>query len=913
MKKNLIHIALGLFILATASCTDEVIVNEYNGLRVSAGIKAESRTTFIDDGEWTHTHWVTNDQIGLYTDSENNVAYKATSEGAYSDFTAASNKSVTPEEGKKVKAYYPYSEKAEGNQIPLPYTIATSSAKPAAAFLYSEATINNNALDFKFKHIYSYLKLTISSKQYKNNLPSGCSLIDGGIYILSDNPISVYDASFNIQTQEITHNKTDNKRMFYYLDDLNYNADETRTYLIPILPQPANNLINIYLFYPQQNNSGYVSLVGLAGKNTPSEGFQAGCVYELNLAGSGGEISQTEALTKFYQSTKGTQWENNTNWLSSKPFDQWYGLNKSISGLDYVQTMELSYNNLSGTIPESFVEIMNTASHIDISQNVITGQIPDAVKNHHKWNSLGWLVVPQQQNLGGGLDLTNSNLYMPSTETTNLIDNSANTLKNIFSQNKLTQVICLNSPSDISAIMNLFTASRVNKHLDYASKGFATVIFVNKSTHSQLAKGIQEKYGNLDGVYWMTGLPKTTVYYEMTYVYDTNGQLVHIASYNNMYDNTQIDKAYTNFLKSVFGDPVEHNTFSFDIYTSTDYSKDGEVFTIQKATVGKGIDLVFLGEGFVDTDMAAGGKYETKMKQAADKMFELEPYKSFRNRFNLYGVKVVSPTAEFTEGAEKRINENITTAHQYAKKFNPNYGEDFGKGYGETAREMIIVVYNSNISVGRSYCYMWSNGDFLTFVMSGINNTLIHEACGHGIAKLADEYVEGGYENVTIPQEEKNLLDQKHAWEWGWYGNVDYHGTKSTVRWSHFLNDSRYANEDIGIYEGAYTYGKGAYRPSDNSMMNSNITWFNAPSREQIYKAIMTLSEGSTWTYKYEDFVTYDAINRTSTGGRSAVEQLSRKEKMEILEKHRKPVLMKGSLRDAAERSISNNINVPLR
>ena len=904
MKKNLIHIALGLFILSTASCTDEVLVNEQNGLRVSAGITAESRTTFIDDGEWTHTHWVANDLIGLYSDSESNIGYRAASDGAYSEFTATGINPITPEEGKKVRAYYPYSEKAQGNKIPLPYTIATSSAKPAAAFLYSEATINNNALDFKFKHIYSYLKLTISSKQYKNSLPSGCSLKDGGLYFLSDNPISVYDATFNIKTQEITHNKTDNTRMFYYLDDMDYNADEKRTYLIPILPQPAQSPVNIYFFYPQNNNSGYVSLVGLAGKNTPSEGFQAGCVYELNLAGSGGEISQTEALKEFYQSTQGTQWKNSTNWLSSKPFDEWYGLNNSVSGLDYVQSMELSYNNLGGTIPESFVEIMNTASYIDISQNSLTGKIPDAVKNHYKWSSFGWLIAPQHQHLGGGLDLTNSNLYMPATETVNLIDNSSNTLKNIFSQNQLTQVLCLNNPNDVSAVMNQFTASRVNMHLDYASKGFGTVIFTN-STNSQLAKSIQERYGNLEGVHWMSGLPRATVYYNTTYVFDTNGQLVHIAGYNNMYDNTQIDRVYTKFLQSVLGDPVKHNTFSFDIYTSTDYSKDGEVFTIQKATAGKGIDLIFLGEGFVDTDMAAGGKYETKMKEAADKMFELEPYKSFRNRFNLYGVKVVSPTAEFTEGAAKRINEDYGIAFQYAEKYDPNLPND--------ARMMIIVVYNSDTSVGRSYCGMYSNGDFVTFVMDGVNNTLIHEACGHGIAKLADEYVEGGYEAVTIPQEEKNTLDTYHSMEWGWFGNVDYNGTKSTVRWSHFLNDSRYANDNLGIYEGAYTYGKGVYRSSENSMMHSNISWFNAPSRELIYKAIMTLSEGPAWTYKYEDFVTYDAINRTSTGGRSAVKELSRKEQMEILEKHRKPVFMKGSLRDAAQRSISNNINVPLR
>lgn len=904
MKKNLIPIAFGLLILSATSCTDEVLVNEQNGLRVSGGIAPESRTTFISDGEWTHTHWVANDMIGLSSDSETNIPYKAVSSGSTTDFTQYGTVSIASTEGKKVKAYYPYNEKAQGNSVPLPYTIGQSSANPAAAFLYSEATISKNALNFKFKHVYAYLKITVTSKQYKNNLPSECNLDGGGLYILSENPISVYDASFNLKTQEITHNKSDNARLFYYIDDMKYDADETHTYLIPILPQPANCPVNIYLFYPQKANDGYVSLVSMAGKNTPSEGFLAGNVYELNMGGSSGEISQTEALADFYQSTQGSQWNNNTNWLSDKPFEQWYGLNQETSGLDYVQTMELSYNNLKGTIPESFMEIMNTASYINISQNSLTGTIPDAVKNHHKWNSLGWLIVPQQQHLGGGLDLENSNLYMPSTSTVSLMDNSTNTLKNIFSQNKLTEVICINNPSDVSEVMNQFPASRVNKHLDYASKGFETVIFTN-GNNSALAKAIQERYGNLEGVHWMTGTPRASVYFNTTYVFDTNGQLVHIASYNNMYDNTQIDRVYTKFLQSVFGDPVTHDTFSFDFYTSTDYSKDGEVFAIQKATVGKGINLIFLGEGFVDKDMTSGGKYETMMKQAADKMFELEPYKSFRNRFNLYGVKVVSPTAEFTEGAAKRINEDYETSFEYASKFDPNLPED--------ARMMVIVVYNSDNSVGRSYCGMFGNGDFVTFVMDGVNNTLIHEACGHGIAKLADEYVEGGYESVTLPQDEKDALITYHGMEWGWFGNVDYNNTKSTVRWSRFLNDSRYANDNLGIYEGAFTYGKGVYRSSENSMMHSNISWFNAPSRELIYKAIMTLSEGPAWTYKYDDFVEYDAINRTSTNSRSAVMKQSHQEIQEIREKHRKPVFMQGSLRDAARRSQKNNYIVPLR
>ena len=52
--------------------------------------------------------------------------------------------------------------------------------------------------------------------------------------------------------------------------------------------------------------------------------------------------------------------------------------------------------------------------------------------------------------------------------------------------------------------------------------------------------------------------------------------------------------------------------FEADYYESKDYSKDGEVMTLQKATNGKGIDLVFMGDGYTDKDMAPGGLQNKK-------------------------------------------------------------------------------------------------------------------------------------------------------------------------------------------------------------------------------------------------------------------------------------------------------------
>ena len=630
MRKTLSYIATLLLVGMVASCTDEVIINDVaQELRITADIGDQSRVTFIHGDEVTKTHWKTNDKIGLYTSNQSNISYQALSDGKSSEFKPSSNTTLKSEEGKSVKAYYPYSAKTSGKEAPLPYTISRKESDGTAAFMYSESTVTDGKVNLAFKHVFAYLKVTVSVNQIKDKMPSGSTLDKTGFYIDSDAPVSVYNATFNIDTQQITHNgDKDVTRMFHYTDNIDYNADAKHTYLIPILPQPGKTPFKLYLFYSIKGNDSQVSLSNLANGQTPSEGFKAGNVYE-------------------YDATLGSS-----------------------------------------------------------------------------------------------------------------------------------------------------------------------------------------------------------------------------------------DK----------------------LYQSTDYSKDGEVFTIQKATKGKGINLVFLGEGFIDKDMAAGGKYESKMKEATDKMFELEPYKSLKDRFNIYGVKVVSPTAEFIEGAEKRINEDYGTAFTYAAKVN----------LPANTRRMVAVIYNTNYYVDRSYCGLYSNGDFVAFNMDVIDNTLIHEVCGHGIAKLADEYVEGGQENLYLSEDDKNTLDQMYLVDWGWYANVDYNNTKNTVRWAQLLNDSRYANDNLGIYEGAYYVGKGAYRPSKNSMMNSNISWFNAPSREAIYKAVMTLSEGSSWKYDYEEFVAFDSKN-IGTAPQSARSASQEQDEKEFRKKHRKPVLLKGTWRDAIENSQNTTIIIPLR
>ena len=67
---------------------------------------------------------------------------------------------------------------------------------------------------------------------------------------------------------------------------------------------------------------------------------------------------------------------------------------------------------------------------------------------------------------------------------------------------------------------------------------------------------------------------------------------------------------------------------------------------------------------------------------------------------------------------------------------------------------------------------------------------LVHEAVGHGFAKLEDEYAY--QENGTISS--KEIKNVQYLQTLGWAQNVDFTSDPSQVLWSAFLNDNRYVS-----------------------------------------------------------------------------------------------------------------------
>ena len=323
---------------------------------------------------------------------------------------------------------------------------------------------------------------------------------------------------------------------------------------------------------------------------------------------------------------------------------------------------------------------------------------------------------------------------------------------------------------------------------------------------------------------------------------------------------------------------------------------DGRVSKLQTHTEGNGVNVVIMGDAFTEAQNT-DGTYEKMMKRAMEAFFNVEPYTTFRNLFDVYMVNVVSESSDYGSDVSKRklktvfgtgtsVSGDDAMCKRYALHAVKPDRDDWQTVRWESdnlvntevalGNTLVIVIMNKKQYSGT--CYMgvyWVNDPQLTFTQGNsvayfglgregqdddFEALLQHEACGHGFGYLGDEYCYS--DTGTVPQDE---IDDTKYWQDNFYAmlNIDFTSDPAEVKWNHFLADERYDGDGLGVFEGAGGYYEyGVYRPTDNSIMRDNVGGFNAPSREVIYKRLHKLAYGKTWTYDYEEFVAYDAVNR---------------------------------------------------
>lgn len=318
-----------------------------------------------------------------------------------------------------------------------------------------------------------------------------------------------------------------------------------------------------------------------------------------------------------------------------------------------------------------------------------------------------------------------------------------------------------------------------------------------------------------------------------------------------------LDANTTYFYKVTANDNHNKGITDSEIYRFTTAEKDayndGEWNLYMKSTKGedKSFLIVFTGDGYLPEHHRYGGLFDRDMNTAIEGLFDIEPYKTYREYFTVYKIAAYSNQAGVT---------NKKTGVEVDTKFGSYWNGGNSTYLGTTAKRTgiyewcdkipefknktkkntaVAVIINADVYAGT--CTMWSNGESIALMTYNRNagsvqtefvNTVKHELGGHGIGRLADEYTTS---SGFYPEEEKADLRQ---WQgYGTYLNVSLDPEMEKSPWSHFIDVEGYSHVDM--FEGASGYKRGIWKPEKTSCMISNLPYFNSPSRFYIVKRIL--------------------------------------------------------------------------
>ena len=311
---------------------------------------------------------------------------------------------------------------------------------------------------------------------------------------------------------------------------------------------------------------------------------------------------------------------------------------------------------------------------------------------------------------------------------------------------------------------------------------------------------------------------------------------------------------------------------------------DGEAVLYHAATKGPGLDIFITGDGFTRDNNTVGGTLETYMKYAADAFMSQDPFNKLMEWFNIWLVYAHSQKEGTALGS--RSTEGLKFSSFQPDAYSSTCSGDIAAVSSfvksSTGRNeptgTVCVIMNSSTYGGMTMIPMtslYAPGLATAFVPAshGFSLTAVHEALGHGFAKLGDEY-NASSAGAQTPSTDNTLWPL-----YGAYSNFDNVSDPARVRWHDFIADYRYAGEGLGVFEGANHSNTGWYRATGNSIMNNQFgvggDRFNAPSREAIWQRVQLLTHpGQNWPdwatfvssgYNREDFVAFDLAPAPST------------------------------------------------
>ena len=929
-KSNYRYLALlpALLLLACSRETEAPVDNVRTLGQVKAEVKEMPQTkTHLEDG--THIIWDLSDQIGVFSDLEPAQAFTKTEDGN----TFVGSQVIR---GHQFYAFYPYAAKAFDEAEPFVIHLNSAiTAQGPNPVLNVPMVASSEDADFSFTQTCGLIHFTIEGKQTLSAVTLRGNLTEplagaGTVTLTDETPVFHLDAG---GATSITHtfsklvNLSDGPVDVYFVVppmtfeegislDLAYEngifstVTKTAAHAVEVKRAIIKNFkaVDVDQLVDEaegvlraERNALKALYKKLGGKNWTnkknwnsdkplSEWYgvevdeETGRVVSLKLPNnklSGSlpdelfDLTELQVLSLYSEQYQSNGSENpNANHISGS-------LPSKIGQLKNLVILYLDGNDMTGSLP---AELADCESLIvcDLYSNQFSGPVPEEFRYWIPWwFSWGSIVFnngdPETKE---ALDWTTCRPVIPPFEVTLT---TGETCKYDFVQNNDYTILFEGTTApfnDNSLTYTEYMMVYMNKIYDYCKDKGVDVLawFFQENetdpTAAEFAKAYKANYkvfqpsedNGITHSYWWGNTYPFWLFHASGYptvsVFDISGQLIW----------SSIETIYPEYILDVMEDLLDDTFPTPDAYNSTDYSADGDVHVIQTASEGAGIDLVLMGDGYSDRQIASG-KYMEDMTLSIDNFFKLEPYKSNRNLFNIYVVDVVSLNEGYQViagttaldgyfGDDTEVGGDDEAIMNYARKA---LGEDDDR----LNNAVMVCIMNEDYYAGTCYMYYvnlkndYGAGPAVAYFPAYYSDPdvfaamISHEAGGHGFAKLADEYYYSG--TGSIPSETKDQYEYVQQ-QWGWYKNVSFNN--KNVSWQKFISDSRYDDQGLGVYEGAVSYQYGAYRPTVNGMMNENVGGYNAPSREAIWHKMHVLAYGDAYTYSYDDFTAWDLAHK---------------------------------------------------
>ncbi|MCR5070209.1 MAG: M64 family metallopeptidase [Prevotella sp.] len=362
-------------------------------------------------------------------------------------------------------------------------------------------------------------------------------------------------------------------------------------------------------------------------------------------------------------------------------------------------------------------------------------------------------------------------------------------------------------------------------------------------------------------------------------------------------------------------------------------------------TEGKGFVIAIMADGYTQSEINSG-EYDEAVNSAVDALFSGEPMASLKPYFDVYNIVLSSAESGITT---KKKDTALGTRFKSTSDVEV-YGDSLkvwqlagvvaASSGVQLTNTLAVVLLNSDQYAGVTLMTVPSestdsipSGFALAYVPVGckignvsyFKDVLQHEAVGHGIAKLQDEY----FQEYGTPSDDYVSNFKKYQKN-GYYLNViydtdaddDYNGYYYSASYNsrtykvlfglhpfepgdigyEFTQNSAYDSEELNWYQGGATYltigsrytgdnyfgvyytaEKNFYRPTVYSLMNSVVTGskygFNALSRYAIYARVMKAVTGSSENIHsqalYQQFMAIDKPASVSSGAKAVNGQMS--------------------------------------